>query len=244
MRLRAFCSSATVVLLTMVAPASATQVGQILVCYACQHTGNAAIDAALAVNPGVASDGILFAFENTSSTAITGGVFSENGSPADSFALPSIAAGSTFILVPGVTSDGGVHPSAGLFAADGVKDTSDGAGGLTDSTMFKFVGFDNSAIVTSMTAGTSTAVPGTFTSGDPGLFKPFRDNPAAGTTSFIGQGPSGDGGCSNCYFGVVATLDTPGATSTPEPGTAASLIVGLGLMLSAVYLGIRRKQLE
>src|ERR1035441_9869678 len=49
--------------------ASATSVGDILVCYACNTTGNAAVDAALAANPGVVGDGILFAFENTSGTA-------------------------------------------------------------------------------------------------------------------------------------------------------------------------------
>ena len=43
-------------------PTQAAVIGDIFVCYACQNTGDAAIDAALANNPGVAGDGILFAF--------------------------------------------------------------------------------------------------------------------------------------------------------------------------------------
>ena len=38
-----------------------------------QNTGDTAVDAALAANPDVAYDGILFAFKNTSGFAITGG---------------------------------------------------------------------------------------------------------------------------------------------------------------------------
>src|ERR1700676_5353422 len=113
----------------IVAPVHAAQIGQIFACYACQNTGDPAIDAALANNPSVSSDGILFAFKNTSSFAITGGVFSLSGtSPADSFTLPTIAAGGEFIFIPGVTSDGSVHPSGGLFGATGIMDTSDGSG--------------------------------------------------------------------------------------------------------------------
>ena len=227
-------------------PAHATEVGQILVCYACQNSGNPAIDAALTANPGVASDGILFAFVNSSSSAIAGGLFSvSNASPADSFIVPTIAAGSTYILVPGVTSDSGVHASGGLFGLTGVQDTSDGAGGVSDSSMFSLTGFYNSLAITSTTAGTSTAVPGTFTAGDPGLIHPFRDNPANGSTSFLGLGPSGDGGCSNCYFGEVATLDTPATNATPEPGTPVLLVTGLGAMAWFAHGAKRRiKPLE
>ena len=73
---------------------------------------------------GVASDGLLFAFVNTSASAITGGIFSvSNSSPVDSFVVPALAAGGTYILIPGVTNDSGVHPAGGLFGATGVKDT-------------------------------------------------------------------------------------------------------------------------
>jgi hypothetical protein len=182
------------VLLALVAlPAHASQIGTISVCYACQNTGDPLIDAALAANPGVASDGILFAFKDTSGFAITGGVFSLSGtSPADSFIVPTIAAGGEFIFIPGITSDGGIHPAGGLFGATGVMDTSDGSGGVTDSSIFRFTGISNALAVSSLTAGSSTAIAGTFTAADPGLFKPWI-SPSGGSTSFLGLGPSGDG---------------------------------------------------
>lgn len=217
--------------------ANASQIGQILVCYACQNTGDPIIDAALTANPGVASDAILFAFKNTSAFAITGGVFSVSGtSPSDSFGLPNIPAGSEFILIPGITSDAGSHPSGGLFANVGVQDTSDGAGGVNDSSIFKFTGTSNGLAVTSLTAGSSTAIAGTFTPGDPGLFKPWI-SPSGGSTSFVGDGPSGDPGCTNCYFGLVATLNTPTVSATPEPGSFSLFWIGLG----AASLIVRRR---
>jgi hypothetical protein len=218
-------------------PMHAAVIGDIYVCYACQNTGDAAIDAALANNPGVASDGILFAFKNTSSSAITGGVFSLSGaSPNDSFTLPTLAAGSEFILMPGITSDGGSHTTGGLFAHTGsAMDTSDGDGGVSDSSIFSFTGISNALAVSSITAGMGPAN-GAFTSGDPGLIKPYRDNPTGSERiSFLGLGPSGDGGCSNCYFGLVATLDTPNASGVPEPSTL--LLFGSAL----IAIGAARK---
>ncbi len=205
-----------------IAPAYATQVGEIYSCYACQNSGNAAIDAALAANPSVASDGLLFAFVNTSGSAITGGVFSVTGSVDDSFALPTIAAGGTFILMPGLTSDGGVHPSGGLFADTGsTMDTSDGDGNVNDSSVWSFTGTDNG----------QSATTGNFTAGQANLILPFRDNPANGSTSFIGDGPSGDGGCSNCYFGPIAAIDIPTVNSAaPEPGSLGLLAAGAGML--------------
>jgi hypothetical protein len=141
-------------------------------------------------------------------------------SPADSFALPTIAAGSEFILIPGITADGNTHPGGALFSHSGVMDTSDGSGGVSDSSVFSFTGTSTGLAVTSLTAGTGPAN-GTFTSGDTGLIKPCRDAPTRSSrTSFLGLGPSGDGGCSNCYFALVATLDTPNVVSgVPEPST-------------------------
>ena len=216
-------------------PMHAAVIGDIYVCYACQNTGDATIDAALANNPGVASDGILFAFKNTSSSAITGGVFSLTGaSPNDSFTLPTIAAGSEFILMPGITSDGGSHTSGGLFAHTGsAMDTSDGDGGVADDSIFSFTGISNVLAVSSLTAGTGPAN-GTFTAGDPGLIKQWI-SPTDGRTSFIGDGPNGDGGCNNCYFGLVATLNTPNVSGVPEPSTF--LLFGSAL----IAIGAARK---
>jgi hypothetical protein len=217
----------------------ASQIGIVTVCYACQNNGDVAVDAALAANPGVASDGILFDFDNTSAFAITGGIFSVSGtSPADSFALPTIPAHTEFILIPGVTSDGNTHPSGGLFALAGVMDTSDGSGGITDSSVFKFTGISNGLAVTSITDGTSTAIAGTFTPADPGLFLPWRA-PTGGSTSFVGDGPNGDGGCTNCYFSAVATLDTPNVTGVPEPQGGLLMLTGLGLVIGASIVGRR-----
>jgi hypothetical protein len=110
-------------------------------------------------------------------------------------------------------------------------DTSDGAGNLNDDTQFSFTGHSNGLAVTSLTAGTFTETPGTFTPGDPGLVLPFRDNPANGMTTFIGHGPSGDGGCNNFYFGEVATLDVPNPTTgVPEPATFGLLFAGAGVL--------------
>ena len=224
-------------------PLHAAQIGQIFVCYACQNTGDATIDAALAANPNVAFDGILFAFKNTSSAAITGGVFSISGtSPSDSFALPTIGVGGEFILMPGATSDGHSHPANGLFQTNssGAADTSEGEGGVSDSSIFRFTGLWNSAAVTSKTAGTNTP-DGTFTPGDPGLIHPFIVPAGGGRTSFVGLGPSGDGNCSNCYFGLVATLEATPVTSTvPEPSTL--LLFGSALAAIATARKVRRSR--
>ena len=210
------------------APVQADQMGTIFVCYACQNTGNGAIDTALSSNPSVASDGILFAFINTGTSAMTGGVFSVSGTtPTDSFALPTISAGGTFILMPGITTDGASHPSSGLFANTGTtQDTSDGAGDVNDTSIFKFTGTENGLTVTSTTFGSSTAIAGTFTPRDPGLFLPFRAPAGAGIISFVGDGPNGDLNCSNCYYGEVATLDTP-SSKVPEPRSSMLVISGL-----------------
>ena len=231
-------------LLTLAAsPVQAAQIGTITVCYACDgdgtfKTGDSAVDTVLANNPNTAYDGILFVFKNSSAFPITGGVISVGGdaSPADSFALPAIPAGGEFILLPGITSDGAPHPDGGLFAATAnTADTSEGDGGVDDSTIFKFTGTSNGQTVTSTTAGTSTAVPGTFTPGDPGLIKPWLDAGSTGKTSFIGLGPDGDGGCTDCYYGVVATLNAgAGATGSSLQFTTTTLPAGtVGVPYSA-----------
>ena len=222
-------------LMPVPALAATTQVGQVLVCYTCTNTGNPVIDAALAANPGVSSDGILFAFVNTSGSAIGGGVFDVSGaSPNDSFTIQSIAAHSTFVLIPGVTDDGVTHPSGGLFELTGVKDTSDGAGGVSDSSSFSFVGFQGSDTIYSLTAGSSTPHRGSFTAGDPGLVFPAQDDPSD-LVSFLGLGPDGDSGCYNCYFHKVATLDVDtGGPGVPEPAAWSLMLLGFGTVGGAL----------
>ena len=219
--------------LTISVPAMAgtTKIGDILACYACNTTGNPAVDAALAAHPEVAGDGLLFAFVNTSSQAITNGTFSvSNSNPSDSFSLPTIAANSTYIFIPGETADAALHPAGGLFGTTGAMDTSDGAGGVTDASIFRLIATQGMKSVTLTTAGTSTAIVGTFTAADPGLFQPYRDNPSY-STSFLGNGPNGDGGCSNCYFHEVATLNIPSASGTvPEPASWALMLAGFGVV--------------
>jgi hypothetical protein len=234
-----FLSTLAAMMFVASLPAHADQIGTVLVCYSCDGTGTlptgvSAIDTAVTANALGMSDAILFDFVNTSTFPITGGVFSVSGGGAvtDSFAVPTIAADSSFTLIPGITSDAGSHPSGGLFAPTGFMDTSDGFGGVSDSSVFQFTGVSDGLAVSSLTFGSSTGIAGTFTPGDPGLDLPYRDSPTGGSLeSFIGQGPSGDGACNNCYFGEVATLDLPTTNAVPEPATAPFLLLsGLGIL--------------
>jgi hypothetical protein len=203
--------------------AKADVVGDILACYACQNTGNAAIDAALTANPSVASDGLLLAFVNTSGSAITGASFSAG---TDSYNLGTVAANSTLIILPGISNDGGTHVSGSLFEfVNHTQDTSDNQGSVSDATVFSFTGLQGALSVTS----------GTFTPAD--SYLPYRDNPAF-QTSFVGQGPNGDGGCSNCYFGEIAVLSIPSVSGVPEPSTWAMMILGFA---GVGFMAYRRK---
>lgn len=204
--------------------AEAAVVGDIQACYSCQDTGNAAIDAALAANNSVAVDGLLLAFINTSGSAITNATFSVNtGSYSDTFSIGTIAANSTFIFLPGLSDDGGVHPAGSLFAHTGATmDTSDGDGSVNGNSAFSFSGLENGLAVTS----------GSFTPLSVGT-QPYRDNPNAGNTDFIGVDGTGDPGCDNCFYGTLANLSTPNVGAVPEPSTWAMMLLGfcgLGFM--------------
>jgi PEP-CTERM motif-containing protein len=110
-------------------------------------------------------------------------------------------------------------------------DNSDGAGSVSDSSVFKFTGLSNGLAVSSFTHGSSTGTAGTFTPDDPGLDLPYRDNPTWTSVSFVGDGPSGDGGCTDCYYDTVATLNVPTAAGTPEPASLGLALSGFGAMV-------------
>lgn len=205
------------------APAHAVSVLDIYACYACNTTGNAAIDAALAANPSVASDGLLFAFVNTGASDITNATFSvANASPNDAFAIGTIPVGATVIVMPGLSVDGGTHAPGGLFSNTfSTMDTSDGDGGVSDASIFTFTGTSAGQAVTS----------GSIVPGDPSLIMTWRDPGATGQTSFIGLGPDGDGGCTNCYFGKIGSGSI---AAVPEPSNLSLYLAGLGLLGAAM----------
>ena len=222
MKIKNLLATAALAGLAYVPNASAVSVVNIFACYACQNTGNAAIDAALTANPTVSADGLLFAFVNTSLSAITGAKFSvTNATVNDSFSIGTIGAGATAILMPGLSNDGALHLAGGLFAHTGsTMDTSDGDGGVTDASIFSFTGLFNASAVTS----------GNIVPGDPSLIRTYRDVGATGKTSFLGLGPNGDSGCTNCYFGPIGSGAVDVAAPVPEPETYALMLAGLGVL--------------
>ena len=205
----------------LASPAYAVSVIDIYACYACQNTGNAAIDAALTANPSVAADGLLFAFANLSASPVTNAVFSvNNANPNDSFDIGTIGAGATVIVMPGLSDDSGVHPAGGLFSHTGsTMDTSDGDGGVSDASMFSFAGL----------VGSTAVVSGNIVPGEPSLIMPWRSPAGAGMTSFIGLGPNGDAGCTNCYFAKIGSV-----AAVPEPNAVVFLVAALGLMIMEI----------
>lgn len=222
MRFKRLLATAALAGLAYVPSANAVSVLNIFACYACQNTGNAAIDAALTANPTVSFDGLLLAFVNTGASAITGATFSvTNAAVNDAFSIGTIAAGATVILLPGLSNDGNAHLPGGLFAHTGATmDTSDGDGSVTDASIFSFAGLFSSSAVTS----------GNIVPGDASLIRTWRDVGATGQTTFLGLGPNGDGGCTNCYFGLIGNGNVNVTAPVPEPETYALMLAGLGAL--------------
>lgn len=222
MKIKRLLATAALAGLAYVPSANAVAVLDIFACYACQNSGNAAIDAALAANPTVSSDGLLLAFINTGSSAITGAMFSvTNAAVNDAFSIGTIGVGATVILLPGLSNDGGAHLPGGLFEHTGATmDTSDGEGGASDASIFSFAGLTNSSPVTS----------GNIIPGEASLIRTWRDVGATGRTSFLGLGPNGDGGCTNCYFGLIGNGNVNVTAPVPEPETYALMLAGLSLL--------------
>jgi hypothetical protein len=192
------------------APAQADTVGNIQVCYNCSGpTGN---------NFGLGVlDGPIFAINNTSGTAITNAVLTigvgGDNATADSFDIGTLAAGGQFLIVPGVTNDGGSGHTF-FFVNGSIRDTSD-SGPNSDGVPFSFTG----------TQGL-LAVSANFTPGD--THGPSLDGTIP-QINFLGGGPDSDGACNNCFFGTVATLTTASTSGVPEPSSL--LLLGTGLLV-------------
>ena len=223
MSLKSIAAAALASVAVFAPAASSAQSLDIFACYACQNSGNAAIDASLLANPSVPSDGLLFAFVNNTGFAISNAMFSvTSANPVDSFNIGSIAAGATFIMLPGLSNDSGAHATGGLFSSIGsTADTSDGAGGVNDASVFTFSGL----------AGGSALNSGSIIPGTPSLIRTWRDLGATGQTSFLGLGPNGDGGCTNCYFSRIGSASIADSVApVPEPETYALLLAGIGFL--------------
>lgn len=191
----------------------ADTVGNIQVCYNC--SGPAGNNFGFGVQ-----DSPIFAINNTSASAITGatltiGVGGDNAT-LDTFNVGNIAAGGQVLIEVGVTSDGGFGHT--FFTTGGpVRDTSD-VGPNSDSVPFAFLGTQGVVVSANFTPGDTaqTSLDGTIAK-----------------INFLGGGPSSDGPCNNCFFGTVAFLTTPSAT-TPEPSSL--LLLGTGLLALGLAL--------
>jgi hypothetical protein len=184
---------------------AATTLGTISVCYysaECTYAGGVV-------------DAPVFLFTNTSGAAITGARFAIIKSTkvsivADKFALGTIKAGASAVIVTGLSDDKKTHPAGGFFAAIGeAKDTSDG-GPNADTIVFTFSGKSGTAHVTSGKIKVSTSA------------GPSADGTVA-HLNFLGGPANADGPCNDCFAStVVATLSV-----VPPSAPPAALIDGL-----------------
>jgi hypothetical protein len=207
--------SVAVLAVLMTAKANADPVGDIRVCYFCTTD----------FGFGKIIDAPTFIIENTSATAISGGVLSIGPiGGTDSFAVGTILAGGTAYVIPGLSNDGGVH-GGGFFTHTGSGlDTSD-VGPDGDNVEFEFTGMQGIVQL------------------DTGVFTPAATAGASNDASvadlnFLG-GPAGaDGPCNDCFGPkVVATISTADTTGlVPEPATL--------LLFGSVALGalVRRRK--
>ena len=158
---------------------------------------------------GGAQNGPIFVFVNTGNSPITNGVLTIVG--VDFFDVPTIAAGSSFILVPGVTNDGQNHGSANFFTVTGsIYDSADDFPGL-NSTAFKFTGQQGGTQIQSVDICGTIAAP-IFT---PACTAGTSNDGTVTGLNFLGGPNSNADSCSNCFGpAIVALLGTFTSGST------------------------------
>ena len=151
-------------------------------------------------------------------------MFTANG---DTYNIGTIAGLGSFVLVPGLSNDGGAHAAGAFwFVTGSILDTSD-EGPNSNSTPFD---------LTALFGGIS-ATTGVFTPATSEL--PANDGTVT-LISFLGGPGDHDGPCNNCYGpNIVATIDTPSAT--PLPATLPLFAGGLGFV---GYLTRRKKRAQ
>jgi hypothetical protein len=159
-------------------------------------------------------DGPAFLIENTSGADITSVVFTVE---SDSLRVGTIAAHSSIVVIPGLSTDGQTH--AGFFKNLGAAlDTSD-SGPNGDGVQFQLTGLQGAVGVDS----------GVFT---PGATAGPSNDGTISHINFLGGGsPDTDVACNNC-FGPKVVAELVLQPGVPEPSAWILLSVGMVLAWS------------
>jgi hypothetical protein len=189
MKLRMLLAALSVAALAGGQVQAQTVVGTITACYFAQHCPFLKKTGPI--------DGPAFQITNTGTSDITGARFSilrdtKLSIQGDSFALGRIKAGTSKVIIVGVSDDRKSHLPLAFFTATGTAlDTSD-AGTHDDKTRFSFKG----------QIGATAVLSGTITAGDTAR---VANDGTVGIINFLG-GPD-DAPCSDCFGPVqIGTL--------------------------------------